>query len=92
MADIVERLRNSGSRTEIELHEDREEAADRIAELEAALRNCVEMLDQLVDESGRSIEWDEEDPFRRGEWFWPEDLAKIEIARAALKGDCDGGT
>jgi len=35
MSDIVERLRESGLRSEIELHEDREEAAARIRELEA---------------------------------------------------------
>jgi hypothetical protein len=49
-----------------------------------ALRDCADLLDGLVAESGRSIEWGEEDPFRMGEWFEPEDLAKIERARAAL--------
>ena len=58
----------------------------RAERLEAALHNCVGMLDQLVAESGRAIEWDAEDPFRMGEWFEPEDLAQIEQARAALKG------
>jgi len=33
--DLVDRLRESGSRSEVELHEDREEAADRIEALEA---------------------------------------------------------
>jgi len=36
-SEIVERLRESGLRSEIELHEDREEAANRIKELEAKL-------------------------------------------------------
>lgn len=60
---------------------------ERVERLEAALHNCVGMLDQLVAESGRDIEWGAEDPFRMGEWFEPEDLAQIEQARAALKGD-----
>ena len=34
--DLVRRLRESGSRSEVELHEDREEAADRIEELGVA--------------------------------------------------------
>lgn len=55
--------------------------------LEAALHNCVGMLDQLVAESGRDIEWGAEDPFRMGEWFEPDDLKQLEQARAALKGD-----
>jgi len=59
----------------------------RAERLEAALHNCVGMLDQLVAESGRDIEWGAEDPFRMGEWFEPEDLAQIEQARTALKGD-----
>ena len=62
-------------------------AESRAERLEAALHNCVGMLDQLVAESGRDIEWGAEDPFRMGEWFEPEDLAQIEQARAALKGD-----
>jgi multidrug resistance efflux pump len=45
MSDIVERLRESGSRSEIELHEDREEAADSIEELEAKLDEAVWALE-----------------------------------------------
>jgi hypothetical protein len=33
--ELVTRLRESGSRSEVEIHEDREEAADRIEALEA---------------------------------------------------------
>lgn len=55
-----------------------------IKKLVGAVHNCVGMLDQLVAESGRLVEWDAEDPFRMGEWFEPEDLAQIESARAAL--------
>ena len=65
----------------------RKEAEARAERLEAALHNCVGMLDQLVAESGRDIEWGAEDPFRMGEWFEPEDLAQIKQARTALKGD-----
>ena len=42
--DLVKRLRESGTRSEVELHEDREEAADRIEELEAKLEKAVEAL------------------------------------------------
>lgn len=55
-----------------------------IARLVEAVHDCVGLLDQLVAESGRLVEWDAEDPFRMGEWFEPEDLAQIESVRAAL--------
>lgn len=55
-----------------------------VERLRAALRNCIGLLDGLVAESGRSIEWGEEDPFRMGEWFEVEDLEQIKEARAAL--------
>lgn len=45
--DLVKRLRESGTRSEVELHEDREEAADRIEELEAKLEKAVEALDRI---------------------------------------------
>ena len=63
----------------------------RAERLEAALHNCVGMLDQLVAESGRDIEWGAEDPFRMGEWFEPEDLAQIKQARAALSATTEQG-
>lgn len=50
----------------------------------AALQVCLTMLDDLAAESGRHVEWGEEDPFRMGEWFEPADLQEIEAARAAL--------
>ena len=63
----------------------------RINELEAEnaglrkmLGNTVAMLDALVTESGRGVEYGEEDSFRMGEWFEAEDIAQIEAARAAL--------
>lgn len=60
----------------------------KVARLEGALHNCVGMLDCLVAESGRSIGGDQEDPFRMGEWFEPDDLKQLAQARAALT---DGG-
>ena len=54
------------------------------ARLRAALRACVNMLDDLVVESGRGIEYGEEDPFRMGEWFDDHDLGNIDTARAIL--------
>jgi hypothetical protein len=56
----------------------------RIDELEVSLRQCVNMLRSLVAESGRSIEWGEEDAFRMGEWFEKEHLEAIAAARAIL--------
>jgi hypothetical protein len=54
------------------------------ARLRAALRTCINMLDDLVAESGRGIEYGEEDAFRMGEWFDDHDLMNVEAARAAL--------
>ncbi len=65
--------------------------APDVAELVEALRHCVGLLDGLVAESGRSIEWGEEDPFRMGEWFEADDLAKIKRARAALTTENPNG-
>lgn len=51
MSDIVERLLSYGGRTESEMHEDREEAADEVkrlrtenAELKGALREAAERM------------------------------------------------
>lgn len=52
--------------------------------LRAALEACVNMLDDLVAESGRGIEYGEEDAFRMGEWFDDHELRDIDTARAAL--------
>ena len=54
------------------------------ARLRAALEACISMLDDLVVESGRGIEYGEEDAFRMGEWFDDHDLGNIDTARAAL--------
>ena len=56
-----------------------------VRKLIEAVGPCLKLLDGLVAESGRSIEWGEEDPFRMGEWFEPEDLAAIERLRAILR-------
>lgn len=45
------------------------------------LQRCVTMLDALIVESGRTIEHDEEDRFRMGEWFDKEELEHIAEAR-----------
>lgn len=59
--------------------------SDKIAE---AARKCVALLDGLVAESGRGIDYGEEDAFRMGEWFEDADLAAIEELRAlAGQGD-----
>ena len=53
---------------------------------------CITLLDGLVEESKRIIEWGEEDTFRMGEWFERGDLERIEKARkliAELKGEQD---
>jgi uncharacterized protein YigA (DUF484 family) len=39
--DLVKRLRESGSRSEVEIHEDREEAADRIEELKGQVAGLL---------------------------------------------------
>jgi hypothetical protein len=56
-----------------------------LGKLIEAVEPCLKLLDDLVAESGRGVEWDEEDPFRMGEWFEREDLAAIERLRAILR-------
>jgi len=56
----------------------------RVEALEAALKPCVSLLDGLIAESKRSIDWGEEDSFRMGEWFEKEELESIEKARALI--------
>lgn len=46
--DIIERLRESGLRSEIELHEDREEAAALIEELEAQVSTPVTVSEEHI--------------------------------------------
>ena len=57
---------------------------DKLRALVEAVGPCVKMLKALVAESGRSVEWGEEDAFRMGEWFEKDELEAIENARAAL--------
>ena len=49
-----------------------------------ALVKCVAMLEALKAESGRPVEWGEEDAFRMGEWFEKDDLIAIDAAHAAI--------
>jgi hypothetical protein len=55
-----------------------------IARLVSSVHNCIGMLDLLVADSGMSVDWDAEDPFRMGEWFEKEDIEQLEEARAAI--------
>jgi hypothetical protein len=57
-------------------------AAER-DKLAGQLRAMLKILDETIAESGRGIEWGEEDAFRMGEWF-DDDMPAIEEARAAL--------
>ena len=53
--DLVKRLREGGSRSEVELHEDREEAANRIEELEAANKLLNEQLNSIEEMGTESL-------------------------------------
>ena len=66
-------------------------ATTRGMELEAKLINagsalemCMDMLEALQEESGRSIEYGEEDAFRMGEWFEAYEFKCLALARATL--------
>jgi len=61
-----------------------EELEAKLAKAVEAIGPCVNMLDALVAESGRYVEYDAEDAFRMGEWFEPKELQDIERARATL--------
>ena len=87
-AEQEERIRTRQLADETTL---REAAEAEVEKLRGALHNCVGMLDCLVAESGRSIEWDQEDPFRMGEWFEPDDLKQLAQARAALSATTEEG-
>lgn len=67
------------------------ECEARLRKAVEALRSCVSILNATVEESGRSIEWGEEDPFRMGEWFDENDIAYILSARAVLAEIEKGG-
>lgn len=56
----------------------------QIESLSLALEKALDLLDQTIEESGRLIEYDEEDPFRRDEWFDDEDKENLKIARQVL--------
>ena len=65
-------------------------ADELIARADALLDKCVKMLDDLAKESGRMVEYGEEDPFRMGEWFSSHEKKIIKEARdfiAAKKGE-----
>jgi hypothetical protein len=50
------------------------------------------MLDALKAESGRDVEWGEEDAFRMGEWFEQDEIAAMDASRAAIakaRGDTE---
>lgn len=66
----------------------RPEAADRIERLERALAKVLPMLTDLDEYMKRPErgEWGVECAVCRNEWFEPGDLAAIEEATAALKG------
>ena len=59
-------------------------ADPRVKALVDAVGPLLSIVDALSAESGRSVEYGEEDAFRRGEWFEHEDMQNIEQARAAL--------
>jgi len=53
-------------------------------ELLEALEKALEMLEELKIESGRGVDWGEEDAFRMGEWFEHDEIAAMKIAGAAI--------
>jgi len=56
----------------------------RVKALVDAVGPLLSIVDALSAESGRCVEYGEEDAFRYGEWFEHEDMQNIEQARAAL--------
>jgi hypothetical protein len=80
MSDIVYRLRESGSRSEVELHEDRDEAADRIEELQAQRDELLEALDALMDINDNGGPFGGEMYHDRVDRAW--DSARAAIAKA----------
>lgn len=62
------------------------ELEKRLADAERVIEPCLNLLDGLVAESGREVGYDEEDAFRRGEWFGEHDLDLIRAARAYMEG------
>lgn len=58
---------------------------DEVQKLLDGVDGCLNLLDGLVAESGRGVEWGEEDAFRMGEWFEDHDIALIAATRAAAR-------
>ena len=90
MIDLTKRLRSPAFGTEATERNLMQSAADHIDALAAErdklagqLRAMLKILDETIAESGRGIEWGEEDAFRMGEWF-DDDMPAIEEARATL--------
>lgn len=73
-----------------DLAAERDALRARLDEAEALGRTMLDLLDGLVKESGRGIDYGEEDPFRMGEWFEDSDFDEIERARAFLNGGGNG--
>ena len=57
---------------------------DAIAALVGAAKPCLDLLRGLVAESGRGVDWGEEDAFRMGEWFENHDIANIDALDVAI--------
>ena len=68
----------------IDLTERLEAAEIKMSKAVKAFTPLITMLDDLFDEEGRSIEYDEEDAFRMGEWFDENDLLAFDTARSVL--------
>lgn len=58
---------------------------EKLHKLLSAFEPIIEILHKTIDESGRSIEYGEEDPFRMGEWFEDSDIIAITDATNILK-------
>ena len=89
--NIVEHKRTQGMIAGLIKRSKRELVEEaRLVKAEELLTACVKMLDDLAKESGRMVEYGEEDPFRMGEWFSSHEKKIIKKARdfiAAKKGE-----
>ena len=59
-------------------------ANPKMQALVEASRYLIPIIDALVKESGRFVDYDAEDAFRMGEWFEDHELQAVDTARAAL--------
>jgi hypothetical protein len=76
-----------GAKKAAQAHADREyytKMSEDVDVLIKAVGKVLEIVDALYEESGKYVAYDEEDAFRRGEWFDPEDILNIENARIAI--------